>query len=151
MESHLPTYRSVGIEVIDEQHEELLSRLTNLFYALKRSKDRGEITEKISYMEDFVIEHFRYEEDYMLQYNYANYLVHKYEHEKFILNLEDFKINFNKLGTATLVGIQANRLADWLLNHFAKTDKPLASFLKTKIRRLRMKDVPAETERRPDK
>lgn len=123
-----------GVESIDRQHKELFDRINAI---LENSKSKGrEATQRaISFLEDYVVSHFRDEENSMNKYGYPGYLAHKKEHEDFIKNFSELK---KKIGNSIsqfngelLMTIDTEKvLGSWWVNHINKADKAMAAFLK---------------------
>ena len=58
-------------------HKELFKRVDGLLAAVDRGTDREETSQIIQYLTDYVVFHFRNEEDYMAKYAYSSALAHK--------------------------------------------------------------------------
>lgn len=125
---------SVGIEVIDEQHKEIFARAATLIEATRRGSGREELVQLIRFLEQYVVEHFAMEEQYMLQYGYGAYSGHKAEHEGFKRDFADLKNRYDVYGaTSELVMLTERRTAFWLKNHIGRVDRALGAFLKSHL------------------
>ncbi len=122
---------STGVELIDSQHKELIKKINDLLDAMKEGKGRTEINNTVQFLTDYVITHFKTEEDIMIKYNYPEYNAHKKLHDNFI---KDFSELIKEMGNlAFTIKLQA-RVCDWLIEHINGTDKVLGNFLKEKIK-----------------
>jgi len=117
---------SVGIEVIDKQHK-MLFDIVNRIQALMGDElifDKYDgIIEIINELKDYTIEHFKTEEDYMLNIGYKKLFSQKVLHNDFVekINSIDFSQidnDHNKYLNEILVFV-----CDWLVMHILKEDK----------------------------
>jgi hemerythrin len=120
---------SVGIELIDDQHKELVRMTNELSLGCQKGGSEAEIyfMKVIQGAVKYVKTHFTTEEIIMDRLKYPEYLEHKKEHEGFVAEvLRDVKA-FEKGGK--LVPLEfAQFLQKWVLNHIAKSDKRYAAF-----------------------
>ncbi len=118
---------AIGIDIIDDQHKEMLNRLHNLLSAMSQGRGKDEINEIINY----AVTHFEAEEDLMTKHNYVSYSRQKTEHMLFIKDFSRLKREFETRGASSRLLIQTQQLlCNWLINHIAKEDKKLGAFLK---------------------
>ncbi len=129
---------SVGIDIIDNQHKELFSRINSLVDAIKHSVCKYKISDVIKFLEDYIHTHFDEEERYMIRYKYPGYEFHKAQHEHFKVEFSALKTELAKLEGGAKPGsydlsVTTNQVVvDWILDHIAKVDKQLGKFLQTK-------------------
>lgn len=122
---------SVGNILIDNQHQELISRYNNLLDACNQRMGKQEIGKTLDFLGEYVSLHFNYEEEQMLKVNYPELLSHKKQHDEFILRYIALKEEYEQ-GKQIGVIIRANKmLSDWLINHIGTVDKKLGGFLKS--------------------
>jgi len=124
----------VGVPDIDEQHRELIERINSLRVAMGQGRSREEIRETIRFLEDYVVEHFTAEEQYMLVSDYPYATMHKAEHTAFIRDFAAIKEKLERLERDGMItsfaAIETQRkLSDWLVNHIGKSDKVLGAYL----------------------
>ncbi len=125
---------AVGIPKIDEQHQELYRQINKLIDACNEGKGKEAVGEVITFLGDYVVRHFKCEEEYMQKHNYPEFAKHKAIHDAFVQSFLDLKAKFENEGPGIHIVVLTNRVVvDWLNNHISKTDKALGSFLKTKI------------------
>ncbi len=79
-------------------------------------------------MKEYTVFHFSTEEQYMIQYNYPEYLEHKVEHVRFVQRVLDFE-NRYKNGKLILTLEITNFIKKWVANHIITTDKKYSDFL----------------------
>ena len=128
---------ATGIEIIDNQHKDLISRIDNLFQAMKVGKGRDEIYEMIEFLEKYVVEHFSTEEKYMKKYHYdeLKFKLHLTQHKRFVQQLKDLREEFDEKGASSYLAIKIHKhVLTWLLSHIKRVDLEYASFLRDKIK-----------------
>ncbi|HAF27699.1 MAG TPA: hemerythrin [Bacteroidales bacterium] len=118
---------SVKIDSIDEEHKELI-RIINEFYDnLRKSTNNELIISLIGGLKAYTITHFKTEENYMEQFKYPDYELHKKEHDDFIFKVSalEKKISEGK----TIVSFEVTSyIKDWIKNHIQKSDKKYSDF-----------------------
>ncbi|MCX8031377.1 MAG: bacteriohemerythrin [Thermodesulfovibrionales bacterium] len=130
---------AIGINIIDEQHKELIDRINSLVESIRQHACKYKISDTIKFLEDYVQIHFNEEEKYMLNYQYPYYGHHKSQHEFFKKELANLKPELLKLEGGSKPGsyelsVATNQLVvDWILDHIANVDKKLGMYLKNKI------------------
>jgi hemerythrin len=130
---------SVGIEEIDEQHKELISRINDLVDSVHQHVCKYKIGDVIKFLEEYIFVHFGDEEGLMKKYGYPDYPSHKAQHEFFIREFAELKKELEKLEGGKRRGsydlsVETNRIVvDWILDHIAKIDKKLGAYLQTKM------------------
>jgi len=126
---------ALGIPEIDSQHKKLVeigSQIGELLADQNRDDYFDDIMELLTEMQNYTVEHFKYEESLFDEKNYIDADNHKFEHKLFVrkikIYLEDFeKIDSNQQGT--LIEL-LNFISDWLIKHIIVTDKKYVEVLK---------------------
>lgn len=126
---------SVNEDNIDQQHQQLLTQIGVLAFALRS----GEADEKVAYLlkflEKYINDHLRYEEKYMLKHQYPEYEQHRKAHQVIERKLKEFNYEFyapnnNKIILAEkLEGF----LTNWWINHISSLDIKYSKFIKNKL------------------
>ncbi len=119
-ETHL-----LGIEKIDQQHIELVSKLNNLNVAV-RNNEPCEVILRL--FDDFAVQiraHFKHEDALMKESGYSDNEAHRAEHHRLVGELEYLKGRFDSGGE--LLALQS--LKEWLLGHVQGLDRKFADFL----------------------
>jgi hemerythrin len=128
---------SVGVDEIDHQHKELISRINNLVDAIKQAKCKYTIDGTIDFLEEYATRHFGAEEVIMLQNMYEGYSTHKAQHAIFLKALAELKQQAAEprvKGSSYDLSVTTNQVVvDWIVNHILKTDMKLGEFLRKKI------------------
>ncbi len=122
---------AVGIEKIDEQHRVLFERINALIEACNQGKGKDRVAELITFLKDYVVFHFRDEQQIMLNYKYPQYEQHKKLHDRFIESLNELNKELEEQGPGLALVLKTNRLVvDWLINHISKVDTQLAAHIR---------------------
>lgn len=116
----------VGVALIDGQHRELIARINKLLAAIRAGQGRKETSVLMRFLQDYVVEHFRAEEGFMLRNQYAEYAAHKEIHDAFIADLEVLAESVEKTGIdSALVVVVNQKVINWLVAHIFMVDKGL--------------------------
>ena len=123
-----------GIKEIDDQHKELFESINHLITTCNEGKGKEEVGNIIEFMDDYIKNHLKSEENYMNEHSYADFNDHKAEHNQFIEEFNGIKREFEIEGSSSFLALQINqKIVNWLIIHVCRTDKKLACFLKDKI------------------
>lgn len=122
---------ATGVDLIDQQHQELIKRINQLLEACNQGKGKEVVEEMLNFLEDYVKTHFRAEEKLQQDHHYPEYPTHKQLHDQFIQDIGNLKQQFESEGaTLRLVVVINRKVVDWLTQHIMRADKALAAFLK---------------------
>jgi hemerythrin len=125
---------SVGVEMIDGQHQELIRRIHLLVQSIKEGKCRATIGGTVDYLMDYVREHFGAEEKVMRDAGYDGYVAHHGQHEEFIRSVGQLRADLDKIqtegGSSYELSVTTNQVVvEWVLHHIMTTDQALGRFL----------------------
>lgn len=120
----------IGVDEIDQQHQEWCKRLGELLDRLHSGRQDG-VAELFEYLRDYIHWHFTEEEALMDERAYPARAEHKLEHAHYAQALERFRMELLDGGREPLlVNFRANLfLVDWFVNHTTGTDRELGRFL----------------------
>lgn len=124
----------IGDPIIDKQHFDLFENSIKLMQIINNNANQSELDHTISFLENYVIYHFKTEEKCMEKNEYPFIEHQKGQHRKFIDAFNRLKLEINELKlskTYLLFRIQII-LVDWLVTHTLKEDKHFGNFLKFK-------------------
>lgn len=125
---------AVGVPEIDKQHQEIFKAINDLLEACKQGKGKQTVGDVISFLGQYVVEHFGAEEKYMSELGFPGYAAHKEMHDQFIQSFTQLKEKFDKDGPGLNLVVQTNKIVvDWLQEHIRRKDKELGAFLQTKL------------------
>ena len=119
---------SVGVALLDEQHKQLIS-MTNLLLSDPEATVYSErISELLSGLTKYAIDHFKTEEGLLEKYNYHELVAHKKEHKTFrlkVVALCQDTIDHKASVPEELL----QYLMEWWVNHILTVDMRYRSFL----------------------
>jgi len=122
----------VGVQEIDEQHQELFRRAERLILAL-RAGDRSEVEPFIRYLTDYAVSHFEAEERCMEREGYPGLAAHRAAHQLFRDDFQALVRDYQRKGPTPLVALTIhNWLSDWLRQHIGGADVDLGLWLKAR-------------------
>ncbi len=116
---------SVGVSKIDNQHKNIIKILNQAIGQQFSKQNEKEIEEILDNLQNYIKEHFKTEEDYMLKHRYAGYEEQRNEHNRFIDRLFEAQKEYYKNGRVTSINI-LNFVWDWFSNHILILDKQLS-------------------------
>lgn len=120
-----------GIEEIDDQHLELFRRIDRLELAIYDGKGTAELLYLVKYLEDYVLEHFKLEEQLMLEADYPDLLNHRNQHNEFKAACKECFTNCKERGADTYFAIEVDKkMREWWKNHIMKFDLDYVPYLK---------------------
>jgi hemerythrin len=127
---------ATGIQLIDNQHKELVSLTNELFRAcMDREVIQQEVfKETMKRMVDYVRFHFGAEQDLMQRVNYPDYAEHKKQHDVFVLKVIESVRGYNE-GKKMVPNQFVRTLRDWILSHIAHYDKLYASYIAAMLKK----------------
>lgn len=114
---------------IDEQHKELIDIINNpVLYISEKDTEFSHLLELVTKLDNYVAEHFHYEEVLMTKYSYPEQAAHEVQHNALKSKLDELNI-FSVGKTTDFYKDLLAYLVDWLSKHIMLTDKKLGLFL----------------------
>ncbi len=124
---------SIGIQEIDDQHQELFYRAAKLLEGIV-GDDREEVGRLLDFLGEYVVKHFGTEERWMVESGYPDYAAHKGEHDRFMQDYLRMQVEYEHKGPTALMGMRVNNwVGAWLRDHISRTDMDLGRYLAKKI------------------
>lgn len=122
-----------GDPEIDGQHRELFFRIDKLLAASREKRSREEVAQTLTFLGDYVVQHFAAEERMMVAAGYPELEAHRAEHARFVQEFAILYREFKSEGPTTLFIIRVgNRVTGWLREHIYRTDRSLVEYLRSK-------------------
>jgi hemerythrin len=119
-----------GIDWMDSQHMEFISRIENLIDAMREGREGGDISALFDFLGDYVLIHFGEEETKMKEGEFQGLTSHLLEHDHFRYELDELRKEFQRDGASSYLSAQIKRrLLDWFVNHIGGIDQTLGGFL----------------------
>ena len=119
-----PEY-NIGINVVDEQHQEIVEVLNRLYAAIEGSeRPKGFLKTLIYDLNKYVVKHFAAEEKLMIESDYPDYKIHSQQHRLFSDAVKKFQQHYETEIIKTEV--LANFVKGWFMEHTQYTDRHFA-------------------------
>ena len=121
------SYR-LGVDRIDNQHIELFRMTEDLVNAVKDGAAVGVYQKALGFLKDYVIYHFRDEEEYQASIHYSGMEAHKEEHRQFTQAVLDYekKLEANGFDQKIMKDL-AGTVTAWLIYHVVDTDQKIVA------------------------
>ena len=119
---------SVGIELVDSQHKELIRIANGLISAVVKQRGERVINNVVRRLRNYTVFHFNSEEKLMETVRYPKRGEHESEHAKLKQNVKGFQRDLYKGEKLTAEEV-LNFLKIWLLKHILHSDRLLADFI----------------------
>jgi hemerythrin len=119
-----------GIIWMDYQHQTLIEKINFLYTAILEKKGEELIASTLSFLDDYIENHFALEENYMDACSYPERAEHMQAHNQFRRNIRDLKTKTTAKGEMAAESLCYD-LFEWFTNHIINTDKKFGIFLKT--------------------
>jgi hemerythrin-like metal-binding protein len=115
-----------SIPIVDEQHQNLVMLINDLFDAMNNGKSKEVLGEILQELINYSVEHFTTEEDLMRKVNFSGFDTHFKEHLIFTQKVVEFNNQFID-GNVRITLQLMNFLKDWISNHIMVVDKLFVS------------------------
>lgn len=127
----------LGVPLIDEQHQELFRRVTDFVEIVRKPIPWEQKTEQVGktleFMKDYVVTHFRDEENLQRQLGYPEMESHRKIHQDMVAYVAQVAREYEEKGYEEQMMQQfAGKLLAWLINHVASEDQKIADYAKRK-------------------
>ncbi len=124
---------NVGIEEIDQQHQNLADIVNGLYLQMKSHTESDGVGFSFDKLDEYIRVHFSTEEKWMVRYAYPDYLKHKKLHLDFAKKVLEFKDIYASSSEEKLVDL-AGFLKNWFTEHVVFEDHKFGEYLKTHMR-----------------
>ena len=116
------------VERIDKQHMELFRVTKDLIHAVDENAGAEEYKNIIKFLKDYVVYHFKDEEEYQASVGYEGIEEHKAEHREFTKKIAVYEKELEKTGfNIHTMKELAGHLTAWLIYHVADADQKIVS------------------------
>jgi hemerythrin-like metal-binding protein len=121
---------SVGIQSIDDQHQELLRLINNFCFACTVYDEgaKPNFTLMIHGLVNYIKYHFDAEEQLLERIKYPDIAAHRRQHTEFMRDILERVENFQRGGAFPLKNF-AHYIRDWMITHFTLIDKKYATYI----------------------
>ena len=131
MDATWNTRYNTGIQLIDEQHQELFQLVGRLRQQVQVSAERGEIEHLLEDLVTCSERHFATEEAHMAQVGYPDLTQHVAEHTSMLGSLHELLGKFRESHQAMAMMVPTF-MEGWLKHHISDGDFGFVTFLKAR-------------------
>lgn len=127
----------IGVDPIDEQHKELFGRIADYVKVVQDKTTSwddkvNKVKETMYFMQDYVVVHFKDEEDYQEQINYPDIEAHKLMHENFKAGVFGYVERLETEGYSEELAQEFGaKIMAWLIMHVAAADQKIGEYVKS--------------------
>jgi hemerythrin len=119
-----------GIQIIDDQHRQLLDAINELHDAFQAGRPREEMTHLLDFLVSYTVSHFQTEESYMAENGYPDLAKHRDYHQVLIGRVLELKQRF--LGPTPPSSVELARfMGEWLSHHINEVDMGYANYVRS--------------------
>jgi hemerythrin-like metal-binding protein len=119
----------LGVETIDNQHQRLFKMVDDLLAVIddrEHADYKKECEDAVSFLYDYTVKHFQFEEGYQASIGYKDIEAHKLQHKRFIITVDNFaKRMADSKYDMKVVKAFSGSLVAWLNYHVAETDQKI--------------------------
>ena len=126
----------IGIELIDNQHKQLVSLTNELYKACKLGGDELDAVfkETMSRVVEYVRFHFGVEQEMLQRVKFPNYASHKAEHDSFVKTVLETTKEYGNIRRFVPNNF-CRFLRDWIVGHIGHLDKIYAAYIVDQMRK----------------
>lgn len=117
-----------GLEVIDQEHQQLLQRLQQLTAAIAQGDSFPQLQSLLLDCAAEIQDHFQHEETLMAAANHPEYLSHRAAHQNLLRDLRRI-IDDVQTSPETLTTTTADTISQLVIQHICKEDLPMLYLL----------------------
>jgi len=108
----------IGVNMIDEQHHELVNKLDEFVDVCKHGEGRAEVGQTLKYVVSYIRSHFKDEEELQALYAYPDMVAHKRLHEGFITRTIELVQELKRNGPSEDLSEKVKKsLLLWFIRH----------------------------------
>ena len=123
----------IGIDAIDREHKLIIDNYEKLYHYMKLGTGHNYYHELILFLEKYVNEHFKNEQEFQQLIGYNLYEEHVLYHREFEAKIKEIITKHQNQKVSNLDLIRINLfLKDWLLQHNLVEDAKIGEFLRNK-------------------
>jgi hemerythrin-like metal-binding protein len=108
---------------INEQHKKLFELVKNLSDACSKGESKNILGKALTFLTQYVVEHFGYEEQLMAKHHLPGRTDHKERHTEFKEIATELNNEYNTYGATENLGYALNNIvSNWLVSHILSED-----------------------------
>ena len=122
----------VGVKLIDDQHQELISRINAFVGMGVKSYSPEETRKMLDSLGSYIRKHFSDEQNLHLSVKYPEATWHKGQHALYIKEFEELYKEYNNNGISTAFTLKlTNSIIGWIVKHIKSADVQFGKFHKS--------------------
>ncbi|MCI5943425.1 MAG: hemerythrin family protein [Eubacterium sp.] len=119
-----------GNDTIDNQHKELIDRISKFVHSCEDGADIATSLEMLDYLKEYTSFHFSAEEKLQEDVSYPGLAEHRKKHEEYKATLEALSSSLKEKGADANTSEEIKEsVVDWLFNHIKVFDRSVAEFI----------------------
>ena len=112
-----------GVDLIDGQHKELVDKLNKVASAGISSVTKDETEKTLGFLRDYIVKHFKDEENLQKQSGYPKHEWHKGQHELFFKEFQKLRHEYQTNGASVQYSFALNNsIIQWIMTHIKTVD-----------------------------
>lgn len=118
-------------ELIDSQHQELISRISQFLESCEQKDSKVTAIHMLDYLAEYTDFHFSAEEELQEKVGYPDLEAHKKKHEEFkrtLKSLDEF-LEESEGPTDEFVALVQKNVVNWLFGHIKTFDRSVAEYI----------------------
>lgn len=120
---------TVHNDVLDMQHKQLFGKINELLEAIVNDTAHDVVDEMIHFFKDYMDQHFKYEERYLIENMYPDVEAHKQKHDVFVDKYYELKDKIQDGVDANKIVLDIeNFMGSWLTQHILVEDQVYAKY-----------------------
>ena len=123
-----------GIVALDNEHKALVAEVNRLYEAIRDKHGDEVLSEILTMLDKYTIEHFQHEERLMEQYGFPGLEEHRQKHQELCESVEGMKARVTS-GTQELAQELFRFLKEWVLHHIVEVDKKYGPYIEARAGR----------------
>ena len=118
-----------GNDTIDNQHKELIDRISKFVHSCEDGADIATSLEMLDYLKEYTSFHFSAEEKLQEDVSYPGLAEHRKKHEEYKATLEALSSSLKEKGADANTSEEIKEsVVDWLFNHIKVFDRSVAEY-----------------------
>ena len=118
------------VDMLDEQHEEMIKRINAVEAIRDESISREEAERILNFLGEYIIKHFGDEEELQIKTGYPHYDWHHEMHQWYIAEFHKLKEEYLQNGPSEhFTHLLNHSIVNWILKHIEHVDTTLAKYV----------------------
>lgn len=120
-----------GNDTIDEQHQELISRISDFVKACEAGDSKIKAVKMLDYLDEYTNFHFNAEEELQKKVNYPELPKHHEKHEEFKTTIQSLYEYLDDIEgpDEKFTQVVKTKVVDWLFGHIKTFDRSVAEYI----------------------